>query len=87
MSEKGIYTGQVNENGQKHGLGRWVWNGGQVTYEGMFYEDKYHGYGRYIDVYSFLYQGRFEEGLRQGHGKGTDAFGISKEGEWVRNIY
>ena len=80
MYDKGVYTGQVNESGQKHGLGRWTWNGGQVFYEGMFHQDKYHGYGRFIDVYSFCYVGQFEHGLRQGYGKGTDNLGLTKEG-------
>ena len=50
-------------------------------------DGKYHGYGRYIDVYAFCYEGQFQNGLRHGKGKGTDHLGIVKEGEYVRNIY
>ena len=80
MNDKGVYTGQVNEKGQRHGLGRWIWNGGQVVYEGTFCENKYHGFGRFIDVYSFCYVGQFDNGLRQGKGTGTDGLGIVKDG-------
>ena len=56
-------------------------------YEGTFCENKYHGYGRFIDVYSFCYVGQFENGLRQGKGAGTDNLGIVRDGQWIRNIY
>ena len=43
---KGQYTGQVNESGQMHGMGRYYWNFGQFFYEGSFVNGKLHGFGR-----------------------------------------
>ena len=40
-----VYDGEVNEAGQRFGLGKII-HYGQILYEGTFFEDKRHGVGK-----------------------------------------
>ena len=87
LPQTGEYTGQVNEEGQMHGVGRYYWNFGQRFYEGSFYQGKFHGFGRFIDAYNNCYIGQFQNNLRSGYGKQIDYLGHAKEGLWHRNLF
>ena len=56
------YFGQVNENGQYHGIGRHCMVTGQI-YEGQFYDGHHHGYGRIIEFHH-TYLGKWEMGKK-----------------------
>jgi hypothetical protein len=62
------YIGEL-ENNLKHGKGIIYYNNGKIKYEGDFINDKYEGYGKYIDENGEYYIGEWSNGLR--HGKGT----------------
>lgn len=55
------YFGQVNEKGQKNGIGRLCRISGEI-YEGSFKEDQYHGYGREL-THTYNYTGMYHEGM------------------------
>jgi hypothetical protein len=52
------YHGQVNDQGQYHGIGRLCRVSGQI-YEGNFFEGCKHGWGRDIEFHS-VYSGKFD---------------------------
>lgn len=56
------YYGQINEQGQMHGIGRLCRVTGQV-YEGNFYEGNQHKFGREID-YHTNYTGKWNMGKK-----------------------
>ena len=60
--------GQVNEQGQPHGVARMISVDGKYIKEGSFVNGKRHGFGRVIDRWSY-YIGEFKDGYY--HGQGT----------------
>ena len=51
---KGIYSGQINENGHPHGLGRLISPFGWM-YEGHFQNGIQNGHGRYLSEYFYMF--------------------------------
>ena len=43
---KGTYNGQINDNFDRHGIGRWISHNGWNIYEGEYKNDEQCGYGR-----------------------------------------
>ena len=60
---EGLFTGQVNERGERHGQGRLVWKNGDV-HEGGFADDRPHGNAVYTDRRGNVFRGRYENGKR-----------------------
>lgn len=78
----GVYEGEVNEEGKRHGKGKYTWSNGNI-YEGDFVEGKCTGTGKYIFANGNLYEGGFENGQRTGYGKLTRINGEIYEGDWA----
>ena len=63
------YTGDVNENGERHGQGRAELPNGDV-YEGHYENGKRHGKGAYrFKKNKAKYDGDYHQGKKQGEGK------------------
>jgi 1-phosphatidylinositol-4-phosphate 5-kinase len=55
------------------------------SFEGVFKNDQYHGYGVEIDVFGFKYEGNWKEGKKEGVGIQTIKNGESIRGVWKNN--
>ncbi len=64
---EGLYTGEVNDKGQRHGQRRLVWHNGHV-HEGEFREDRPNGLGVYTDERGNVFKGEYENGKRSLNG-------------------
>ena len=77
------YEGQLDEQGQKHGIGKMTWPNGDV-YDGQWKLDKRHGFGvaKFADLGEYV--GEFKDDLKHGKGKfkwgGDDRYYY--DGQW-----
>jgi len=86
--ELGIYYGEVNDKGEKHGKGRMVEHDGYV-HDGDWKNNKMNGNGKLIDPDgNVVYDGNFKDNLLHGHGvyNAPCEFGhITYRGEFANN--
>jgi hypothetical protein len=82
----GIYRGQLNELGQRHGKGIQVYSDSIRVYEGDWVHDKREGQG--YEVYSNLnlYEGQFRNNKPNGKGKYRWKNGDFYEGSWFEGL-
>ncbi|CAD8131488.1 unnamed protein product [Paramecium pentaurelia] len=59
------YVGQMNGN-QREGVGSYYTN--ELEYEGQWYNNVYHGFGKLYQDGKLSYQGQFKNGLKYGAG-------------------
>ena len=62
------YYGQVNENQEAHGFGRFIYNNGKIE-EGYFKNNVLNGYGRVIYTAGQYYEGEFKDDNKHGFGR------------------
>eukprot|EP00931_Biecheleriopsis_adriatica_P091502 TRINITY_DN65390_c0_g1_i1.p1 TRINITY_DN65390_c0_g1~~TRINITY_DN65390_c0_g1_i1.p1 ORF type:complete len:292 (+),score=50.24 TRINITY_DN65390_c0_g1_i1:114-989(+) len=67
ISEKGVYVGQTDEDGKRHGRGRFTYAVGEY-YDGEWLHGKAHGEGTYW-TRKVVYQGQWFDELKHGHGE------------------
>ena len=81
ITKNGIYIGEINKNGQKHGKGIYQFSDGD-RYEGEWENGQQHGKGIYQFSDGNRYKGNWENG--QQHGKGICQFsdGSRYKGNW-----
>ena len=79
------YTGEYNHQGQREGLGRFVFPDG-AKYEGQWLMDLPHGQGTFHWANGDSYQGAFSYGKRDGLGAGLWACGGAFEGRFSNDI-
>lgn len=77
----GEYEGQVSESGSPDGLGKMIYNSGEV-YNGQWKQGKPHGTGRLILSNGEVYSGEFDSGTRSGMGHMTYSNGDTYFGHW-----
>ena len=76
-----IYTGEWNENNQRHGKGTQVWTDGS-KYEGYWRFDKANGKGRLIHADGDVYVGDWLDDKAHGEGCYLHTDGAKYEGSW-----
>jgi len=69
----------------RHGKG--LFQDGNVQYVGDFFQDHFHGVGKFTFGSGATYEGQWEKGVFHGKGKYTWADGTFYEGEFVNNEY
>lgn len=69
------------EDGKKHGIGQYAWEGGE-SYEGGWANDEEHGVGTYRWASGDSYAGEWSGGRK--HGRGRHVWG---EGPWLGDSY
>eukprot|EP00347_Sterkiella_histriomuscorum_P000605 403375202 len=87
--EKGVqdsytYYGQLNSEGQMHGLGTIMFKNG-FSYQGMFSNGSREGIGCTFDLNNNKYKGEHKRGMREGQGIFKTSDGNIYEGGWVKN--
>jgi hypothetical protein len=76
-----VYEGDWKD-GEPNGKGKMTWGDGSY-YEGDHVNDKWHGYGKYVNKKEGeVYEGEWKESRKHGKGKLTVADGRVDEGEW-----
>lgn len=92
-----IYSGQINLKNQKHGYGVLLTKEG-MKYEGTWVNNKFTGWGRFIDTEGNIYNGkqrllnniikigRFDNGKLNGFGEKTSLVGSHYVGEFKNNL-
>ena len=86
FSFKRDYFGQLNKNGQFHGIGRAVWHDKNL-YEGMFKDGFANGYGRQIYPNGSIYEGEWCDAVWHGHGCYIRPDGSISEGEFENGTF
>jgi hypothetical protein len=81
MENGAIYTGEWNNDNQRHGVGVQVWNDGS-RYEGIWKHDKACGRGRLIHADGDVYEGEWKEDKASGVGIYLHTDGARYEGMW-----
>ncbi|OMJ76287.1 hypothetical protein SteCoe_24383 [Stentor coeruleus] len=76
-----IYTGEWNNDNQRHGFGVQVWNDGS-KYDGMWKYDKAYGKGRLIHADGDVYEGDWYDDKAHGYGVYLHTDGAKYEGYW-----
>ena len=71
-NDRFIYRGEINSEGNFHGIGRIVWSYWDTGYLG----DQYNG------LYNQMYEGTFKNGMRTGFGRMIKWNGSWYEGEF-----
>ena len=66
LSQMEIYEGNLNQKGQRHGLGKLVTQ--YYELKGLWKNDMFSGWGRQSRCNGEIYEGRFENGLLNGKG-------------------
>ena len=66
LSQMEIYEGDLNQKGQRHGLGKLVTQ--YYELKGLWKNDMFSGWGRQSRCNGEIYEGRFENGLLNGKG-------------------
>ena len=68
LKEESQYVGQVNSNGEKHGIGRNCVKDWGI-FEGQWNQDRANGFGRAINLDDLsVFEGYFEDGFEHGEG-------------------
>ncbi|XP_013412743.1 MORN repeat-containing protein 4 [Lingula anatina] len=75
------YTGQWNDQGQRHGSGQLMLSDGS-KYHGKFENGLFHGYGVMIMQDGSRYEGEFSQGKFSGFGVFTRCDGMKFQGEF-----
>lgn len=83
--EGGVYDGETNSKGEKHGDGQIVFPNGCV-YEGSWENDKASGMGILKLLNGEMYEGEFKNNMSHGFGVFTDSKGGKYEGEWEEDL-
>lgn len=65
------------KDGKRDGYGKYVMYEETSYYEGMFKNDKPHGYGVYVQESSDCYVGMWENGKAHGQGRFESSDGVS----------
>eukprot|EP01036_Dinobryon_divergens_P022288 gene22288-30531_t len=78
------YVGNLDKSGQKHGIGRFIYENGD-EYEGEWANDKKHGKGIYRMVNGDVFEGEFKDGQRCGRGTYKYASGALYSGDFRNN--
>lgn len=65
INDSYIYYGQVNSQGQMHGIGNMLFNNG-FCYQGMFQKGSRDGIGLTFDLAGNKYKGEHRKGIREG---------------------
>jgi len=85
-----LYKGCLRE-GKRHGSGFYLDRAGQMTYNGQFRDDKYHGHGTLCSekdgtTKMYIYDGEWIEGVRNGLGQEVTTSG-KYNGEWLEDMW
>merc|ERR1719316_673666 len=72
--------GEIGENLRRHGKGVHV--DGDQSYDGDWFENKYHGSGKYTWPSGACYEGEWLENRMHGKGVDVDAQGVSWSGRF-----
>jgi hypothetical protein len=56
--QNSVYRGEVSVDNRRNGIGILLYNDGR-KYEGLWYNDEFTGYGRYIDTEGNMFEGLF----------------------------
>ena len=78
----GTYSGQINSDGDRHGIGRMLPFTQTFVYEGEHKNGERTGFGRLVANDGETYIGYWKDGLKHGQGKYTFAKGQVQEGIW-----
>jgi len=78
------YEGERNEDGNKHGTGKYTYDSGDV-YDGGWKDGNKHGTGKYTYSNGTVYDGDWKDGNKHGTGKITYASGDVYDGDWKDN--
>lgn len=81
LQDGSIYLGSWSFSNKKEGKGLQVWVCGDV-YEGLWKNDKAHGFGRLIHSDGDVYTGNWADGKTNGFGEYIHANGAKYSGEW-----
>ncbi|CAI2383020.1 unnamed protein product [Moneuplotes crassus] len=79
------YFGQVNNAGQRHGIGVCLYRTGRM-YQGTWHEDKRSSYGKETLSNNQTYQGEFKNGKFHGEGLYTWTNGDTYNGSWQNGL-
>ena len=66
INNEGIYKGDINENGEKHGFGKFI--SPTIKRIGMWRRNNFNGWGREITKNGSFYEGKFVDGKLNGKG-------------------
>eukprot|EP00758_Cryptobia_borreli_P016979 Tbor_TRINITY_DN6152_c3_g2::TRINITY_DN6152_c3_g2_i2::g.21460::m.21460 len=78
--DDGYYEGEVNEEGEMHGRGRYQYNNGDI-FIGEFDKDAMHGKGIYRWADGDVYEGEYVDHVQHGYGVLRNSEGVYS-GEW-----
>lgn len=81
----GHYSGQINEIGEFHGKGKKTWSDDGTFYEGDWYRNEMHGFGKKTFDSGSYYEGEFQHDSYCGHGEYHSDDGWHTEGEYKNN--
>ena len=79
------YTGQVDFNGNKSGLGRFDCQ--SYVFEGQWEGNKWNGYGRLLYCHGEIYDGHFVDNAFHGFGSRTHPDGLVENGYFEDTIF
>jgi hypothetical protein len=81
----GAYYGQINQQGQPHGEGTFIWTNGH-KYKGNWTNGKPDGEGKMTTLDGREYVGEWEEGLMHGEGTFTWKDRVKCKGKWKKGV-
>nr|XP_033330503.1 radial spoke head 1 homolog [Megalopta genalis] len=81
----GLYEGERNENGDRHGHGKALLPNGDM-YVGQYCKGLRHGRGLYVLKIGARYDGEWRQGVKYGQGTFWYPDGTRYEGEWKRDM-
>ena len=83
VGENGLYEGERNEAGERHGRGSYRFGDGGV-YEGEWRHNLQEGHGAMRYASGSAYEGEWWQGMQEGRGVFRFVSGSEYDGEWVR---
>ena len=86
FSNKGIYTGELSEEGKRQGIGSFKFEGTNDIYCGEWDNDLFHGNGTYYFASGDKYIGQLKEGRKEGSGKYLYKNGNIYQGAWKNDV-
>lgn len=84
ITDSYVYYGQLNVQGQMHGIGTMLFQNG-FCYQGMFNRGSREGLGTTFDLSGKKYKGEHKKGIREGQGIFKNSDGRIYEGGWNSN--